>query len=60
MNKTDEVYIDDIRDRWTDREIIEFAKYISNGLHLLINESDGDIKERLLEWAHDKDKEKKK
>ena len=60
MNKTDEVYIDDYRDRWTDKDMIEFGKHISNGLHSLINASDGEMKERLLDWAHNKDKEKKK
>lgn len=56
MNKTDEVYIDDYRDRWTDRDMIEFGKKVSNGLVSLINASDEEMKELLLEWVHSKDK----
>ena len=56
MNKTDEVYIDDYRDRWTDRDMIEFGKMVSNGLVSLINASDEEMKELLLEWVHSKDK----
>lgn len=51
-----EVYIDDYRDRWTDRDMIEFGKKVSNGLVSLINASDEDMKELLLEWVHSKDK----
>jgi len=56
MNKTDEVYIDDYRDRWTDRDMIEFGKMVSNGLVSLINASDEEMKELLLECVHSKDK----
>jgi len=56
MDKTDEVYIDDYRDRWTDRDMIEFGKMVSNGLVSLINASDEEMKELLLEWVHSKDK----
>lgn len=55
MNKTDEVYIDDYRDRWTDRDMVEFAKHM-----LDFALSDERWKEMLLDWAHNKDKEKKK
>lgn len=51
-----EVYIDDYRDRWTDRDMIEFGKMVSNGLVSLINASDEEMKELLLEWVHSKDK----
>lgn len=51
-----EVYIDDYRDRWTDRDMIEFGKKVSNGLVSLINASDEEMKELLLEWVHSKDK----
>jgi hypothetical protein len=57
MNKTDEVYIDDIRDRWTDKDMIEFGRYIELPVFL---RSDITMKELLLLWAHNKDKEKKK
>jgi len=56
MDKTDEVYIDDYRDRWTDRDMIEFGKMVSNGLVSLINASDEEMKELLLECVHSKDK----